>query len=167
MSEGDHGIVLTKFVLVAVPSTLPNGYPSANISPGGGWWGVWRGYDVAGIGGGEFALRLVLRQRAAPHYPWSRTHTQVTNLYAFSQPYELLPRIRLIIQIRKLRIHMLNLYNYSIYYEFICQIHMVRIQWSNWEDVTIRIYRLDWAKKVSLAAICLVAGSASLWLREN
>ncbi len=29
------------------------------------------------------------------------------------------------------------------------------------------IYRLDWAKKVSLAAICLVAGSASFGLREN
>jgi hypothetical protein len=28
-------------------------------------------------------------------------------------------------------------------------------------------YRLDWAKKVSLAAICLVAGSASFGLREN
>ncbi len=27
--------------------------------------------------------------------------------------------------------------------------------------------RLDWAKKVSLAAICLVAGSASFGLREN
>ena len=29
------------------------------------------------------------------------------------------------------------------------------------------LYRLDWAKKVSLAAICLVAGSASFGLREN
>jgi hypothetical protein len=28
-------------------------------------------------------------------------------------------------------------------------------------------YRLDWAKKVSLAAICLVASSASFGLREN
>jgi hypothetical protein len=28
-------------------------------------------------------------------------------------------------------------------------------------------YCLDWAKKVSLAAICLVAGSASFGLREN
>ena len=28
-------------------------------------------------------------------------------------------------------------------------------------------YRLDWAKKVSLVAICLVAGSASFGLREN
>jgi hypothetical protein len=28
-------------------------------------------------------------------------------------------------------------------------------------------YRLDWAKKVSLAAICLVAGSASFGLQEN
>jgi hypothetical protein len=28
-------------------------------------------------------------------------------------------------------------------------------------------YRLVWAKKVSLAAICLVAGSASFGLREN
>ncbi len=31
----------------------------------------------------------------------------------------------------------------------------------------IKSYRLDWAKKVSLAAICLVAGSASFGLREN
>jgi hypothetical protein len=29
------------------------------------------------------------------------------------------------------------------------------------------VYRLVWAKKVSLAAICLVAGSASFGLREN
>jgi hypothetical protein len=35
---------------------------------------------------------------------------------------------------------MLNLYTYSIYYEFMCQIHMVRIQWSNWGDVTIQIH---------------------------
>jgi hypothetical protein len=35
MSEGNHGIVTTKFA-VTVPSTLPNGYPSANISPGRG-----------------------------------------------------------------------------------------------------------------------------------
>ncbi len=74
MSEGDHGIVPTKFA-VAVPSTLPNGHPSANISSGRGRWGVWRGYDIAGIGGGEFALRLVPRQRAAPFYRRTRTHT--------------------------------------------------------------------------------------------
>jgi hypothetical protein len=74
MSEGDHGIVPTKFA-VAVPYTLPNGHPSANIFPGRGWWGVWRGYDVAGVGGGDFALRLILRQRAAPFYRWTRTHT--------------------------------------------------------------------------------------------
>ncbi len=34
-----------------------------------------REYDVAGIGGGEFALRLVPRQRAAPLYWRSRSHT--------------------------------------------------------------------------------------------
>jgi hypothetical protein len=34
-----------------------------------------RGYDVAGVGGGEFALRLVPRQRAAPHYWRSSSHT--------------------------------------------------------------------------------------------
>jgi hypothetical protein len=28
--------------------------------------GVWRGYDVAGVGGGEFTLRLVPRQKVAP-----------------------------------------------------------------------------------------------------
>ncbi len=37
--------------------------------------GVWRGYDIAGIGGGEFALRLVLRQRVALLYWRSDTHT--------------------------------------------------------------------------------------------
>jgi hypothetical protein len=35
--------------------------------------GVWR-YDVAGVGGGEFALRLVSRQRVAPPYWRSDTH---------------------------------------------------------------------------------------------
>ncbi len=61
MPEGNHAIVPMKFA-VAVPSTLPNGHPSANIFPGRGWWGVWKGgYDVAGIGGGEFALQLVPR----------------------------------------------------------------------------------------------------------
>jgi len=34
-----------------------------------------REYDVAGIGGGEFALRLVPHQRAAPFYRRTRTHT--------------------------------------------------------------------------------------------
>ncbi len=37
--------------------------------------GVWRGYDVADVGGGEFALRLVSRQRVAPLYWRSDTHT--------------------------------------------------------------------------------------------
>ncbi len=37
--------------------------------------GVWRGYDVAGVGGGEFALQLVSRQRVAPLYWRSDTHT--------------------------------------------------------------------------------------------
>jgi hypothetical protein len=32
-------------------------------------------YDVAGIGGGEFALQLVPRQRAGPFYRRTRTHT--------------------------------------------------------------------------------------------
>jgi hypothetical protein len=36
---------------------------------------VWRGYDVAGVGGGEFTLRLVSRQRVAPLYWRSDTHT--------------------------------------------------------------------------------------------
>ncbi len=42
--------------------------------------GVWRGYDVAGVGGGEFALQLVSRQRVAPLYWRSDTHTQIVNL---------------------------------------------------------------------------------------
>ncbi len=36
--------------------------------------GVWRGYDVAGVGGGEFTLRLVPRQKVAPLYWRSDTH---------------------------------------------------------------------------------------------
>ncbi len=40
--------------------------------------GVWRGYDVAGVEGGEFALRLVSRQRVAPLYWRSDTHTYTT-----------------------------------------------------------------------------------------
>ena len=35
------------------------------------------GYDIAGIGGGEFALWLVPRQRAAPLYWRSSSHTHV------------------------------------------------------------------------------------------
>jgi hypothetical protein len=34
-----------------------------------------RGYDVAGMGGAEFTLRLVPRQRAAPLYWRLRSHT--------------------------------------------------------------------------------------------
>jgi hypothetical protein len=37
--------------------------------------GVWREYDVAGVGGGEFTLQLILRQRVAPLYWRSDTHT--------------------------------------------------------------------------------------------
>jgi hypothetical protein len=37
--------------------------------------GVWREYDVAGIGGGEFTLRLIPRQKVAPLYWRSDTHT--------------------------------------------------------------------------------------------
>jgi hypothetical protein len=40
------------------------------------------GYDIAGVGGGEFALRLVLRQRAAPLYWRSRSHTH-THTHTF------------------------------------------------------------------------------------
>jgi hypothetical protein len=36
---------------------------------------VWREYDVAGVGGGEFALRLIPRQTVAPLYWRSDTHT--------------------------------------------------------------------------------------------
>jgi hypothetical protein len=39
--------------------------------------GVWRGYDVAGVGGGKFALQLVLHQRVAPLYWRSDTHTHI------------------------------------------------------------------------------------------
>jgi hypothetical protein len=36
---------------------------------------VWRGYEIAGVGGGEFTLRLVPRQKVAPLYWRSDTHT--------------------------------------------------------------------------------------------
>jgi hypothetical protein len=36
--------------------------------------GVWRGYDITGVGGGEFALQLVSCQRVAPPYWRSDTH---------------------------------------------------------------------------------------------
>ncbi len=37
--------------------------------------GCLAGYDGAGIGGGEFALRLVPRQSVALLYQWSGSHT--------------------------------------------------------------------------------------------
>ncbi len=40
--------------------------------------GVWREYDVAGIGGGEFTLRLTPRQKVAPLYWRSDTHTHTS-----------------------------------------------------------------------------------------
>ena len=36
--------------------------------------GVWREYDVTGIGGGEFTLQLILRQKVAPLYWRSDTY---------------------------------------------------------------------------------------------
>jgi hypothetical protein len=36
---------------------------------------VWRGYDVAGIGGGECTLWLIPRQKVTPLYWRSDTHT--------------------------------------------------------------------------------------------
>jgi hypothetical protein len=38
---------------------------------------VWRGYDVAGVGGGEFTLRLIPHQKVAPLYWRSDTHTHM------------------------------------------------------------------------------------------
>ncbi len=50
-----------------------------------------RGYDVAGVGGGEFAFWLVLRQRAAPHNWRSSSHTLThTYLCYFLKNVELL-----------------------------------------------------------------------------
>jgi hypothetical protein len=46
--------------------------------------GVWRGYDVAGVGGGEFALRLASRQKVAPLYWRSDTHTHT---HTHAPPY--------------------------------------------------------------------------------
>jgi hypothetical protein len=45
--------------------------------------GVWRGYDVAGVGGGEFTLRLVSHQRVAPPYWRSDTHTHTVGTNTF------------------------------------------------------------------------------------
>ena len=49
---------------------------------------VWRGYDVAGIGGGEFTLWLILHQKVAPLYWRSDTHTHISlhwNMYLVLQ----------------------------------------------------------------------------------
>jgi hypothetical protein len=45
-----------------------------------------REYDVAGVGGGEFALRLVPRQRAATLYWRSRSHTLDQNPLPVMKP---------------------------------------------------------------------------------
>ncbi len=82
---------LWKFA-VAVLSTLPNGHPSANIFSGRGWWGVWRGYDIAGVRGGEFALRLIPRQRAAPFYRRTRTHTHTHTDRIWFVPLNKIPK---------------------------------------------------------------------------
>jgi hypothetical protein len=37
--------------------------------------GVWREYDIAGVGGGEFTLRLIPHQKVAPLYWRLDTHT--------------------------------------------------------------------------------------------
>jgi hypothetical protein len=57
-----------------------------------------REYDVAGVGGGEFALRLVPRQRAAPLYWRLRSHTYtperlVIFLSAFCEGIYLIPML--------------------------------------------------------------------------
>ncbi len=76
-SDAPGGIPKRQLEKVAVPYMLPNGHPSANISPGRDYRGNWRGYDVAGVGEGEFALQLVLHQRVAPLYWRSDTHTHI------------------------------------------------------------------------------------------
>jgi hypothetical protein len=45
--------------------------------------GVWREYDVAGVGGGEFTLRLTPRQKVAPLYWRSDTHTHMTEGFQY------------------------------------------------------------------------------------
>jgi hypothetical protein len=49
----------------------------------------WRGYDVAGVGGGKFTLRLIPRQKVAPLYWRSDTHTHThthTHIHIISTP---------------------------------------------------------------------------------
>jgi hypothetical protein len=54
----------------------PTRYPSANISLGRGWCAEpGGGYDIAGIGGGESTLQLILRQKVVSLYWRSDTHT--------------------------------------------------------------------------------------------
>ncbi len=66
---------------LAVPYTLPKGHPSANISPGRGWCAEsGGGMMLQALGGGEFALRLASRQRVAPLYWRSDTHTHTCYL---------------------------------------------------------------------------------------
>jgi hypothetical protein len=46
--------------------------------------GVWREYDFAGVEGGEFILRLIPRQKVAPLYWRSDTHTNThTHTYTY------------------------------------------------------------------------------------
>jgi hypothetical protein len=52
---------------------------------------VWREYDVAGIGGGEFTLRLIPRQKVAPLFWRSDTHT---HLQAPQQPSKIIVESR-------------------------------------------------------------------------
>jgi hypothetical protein len=52
--------------------------------------GVWREYDVAGIGGGEFTLWLIPRQKVAPLYWRSDTHT-----HTLTADVSLLPMYRM------------------------------------------------------------------------
>jgi hypothetical protein len=48
---------------------------------------VWRGYDVTGVGGGEFTLQLIPRQKVAPLYWRSDTHTHTHTRAAEQEKY--------------------------------------------------------------------------------
>ncbi len=75
MPEGNHGIVPTKFT-VAVPSRLPNGHPSAKISPGRGWRGVWTGVWHCRHWGGWIRLAVgTTSEGSSPLLEVEITHT--------------------------------------------------------------------------------------------
>jgi hypothetical protein len=79
MPESNHGTVPMKFA-VAVPFTLPNRHLLANIFPGRGWWGVWKGVWCCRSWGGWICLAVGTVSERIPsllEVKITHTHTNV------------------------------------------------------------------------------------------